>query len=429
VDGQRSSSLILTAARLWDGEAREVLHDAFVHVDNGLIVAVGRTAELGTPDPNIAAHELGDVTLMPGLINAHTHVNFSASPTTVVDYLAEKAAGVPRLMMRASHNAQRARRVGVTTIRDCGTLNEVVFALREAIADGTVLGPRVVASGHGITITGGHCHFISHEADTVDDVRRAVRLQAKAVADFVKIFASGGNLTPGTNPFAPQYTLDHLEACVEEAHRLDKRVAAHAHSPEAVRRASLAIVDTIEHCSFDAGTHVGFDPVAVERIAANGIAIVPTVGISTLRTIGDPAWLAANPQALRAASIIRDVRANVGRMHEAGVTVVAGSDAGIPNRHFDDFPADVGCLAQAPEMFGAGLPAHVALVAATSGAARALALADTGLIRAGYRADLVAVDGNPLVDLGALTRTRYVMANGRVAIDRQAERAVTPLLA
>src|SRR5262249_29909882 len=179
--------------------------DGFVLVDGERIDAVGRWAEFNESTTSTASAgpfpvvDCGDVTLLPGLINAHVHLTFSASTTVLNDYLTERDLGIEALTARARDNLRAAVAAGGTTGRDGGTLNEVAFAVRREVQSGELDGPRVVSCGLGVTTTGGHCHFFSMEVDTVEGLRRAVAEQARAGADFIKVFVTGGRLTPNTD--------------------------------------------------------------------------------------------------------------------------------------------------------------------------------------------------------------------------------------
>jgi imidazolonepropionase-like amidohydrolase len=262
---------------VWNGLADRPVPDGFVLVEGATITAVGRRAELGEAHDGIQHVDLGDATLMPGLINGHVHLTFSGTTSVVEDYTREAGDGLPALTLRAVHNLAAAARVGVTTVRDLGTVNEVAFAVRAAAADGRVTAPRVLSSGRPLTVTGGHCHWFSHCCDNADQIRTAVRRQVHEGADVIKIFASGGNMTPRTNPHEPQYTEDELRACIQEARRLQVPVAAHAHAPEAIRRAVAAGATTIEHCLFETPDGVDYDPAVGEMMARQGSAFCPTL--------------------------------------------------------------------------------------------------------------------------------------------------------
>jgi imidazolonepropionase-like amidohydrolase len=401
---------------VWDGESTKPIEHGFVQISHGSITAVGRTAELGT---DVVARDLGDVTLMPGLINAHVHITFAASQMLLDDYFREREAGIDVLMERARDNLAKAVSVGCTTVRDLGTLNEVVFAAREAIREGTLEGPDIIAAGEGITSTGGHCYFFGVEAEGADAVRAAVRRQHDAGADVIKIFATGGNLTPGSDPFSPQYSLSELSAAVDEARSCGLPVSSHAHSPEGISRSVVAGVNTIEHCMFETPSGVAFDEQIAEAMAEAGIAAVPTHGVSIMRYLADPAALDDLPperQATRRRLIGRfpEVMRNFKRMHEMGVPLISGTDAGIPSRKFDDYAADLTVLANES---GVGLGAYEALVAATSRCAERLNLSDRGVLRPGKRADILAVGGNPLERIEDMQRTLMVIVGGRTVVD------------
>ena len=398
---------IVCAERVWDGVAPRPLDGGFVAVAGGLITGVGRQAELGSRFDGARRVDLPGATLLPGLINGHVHLTLSGTAAPVDDYLADAAAGPCVLTLRAVANLEAAARAGVTTVRDLGTLNSVAFAVREASAQGRIASPRIVTSGEPLTVTGGHCHWFSHQCDTTAEIRRAVRCQSRAGADLVKIFATGGNLTPRTNPFAPQFSARELRACVEEAARLGLPVAAHAHGPEGIRRAVAAGASTIEHCLFETACGVEFDPAVADAMAARGVAFCPTLGAGLLRALADPD--PASPVVRRIAAKLPAIIGAMGGLLAAGVPLLAGSDAGVTHHPFGAYPADVAALA-AGELLG--LSPREALTAATSGAAAILGLADTGVLAPGRRADLLAVDGDPFARIADLCATRYVMLAG-----------------
>jgi imidazolonepropionase-like amidohydrolase len=398
--------------------------DGFVLVDDGRIGAVGRWAEVGdSTSPGAALGRVpivdcGDATLLPGLINAHVHLGLSGSMNVLEDYLAERDAGMEVLTARAVANLQAAVATGTTTVRDCGTLNEVAFMVRAGVEAGEVVGPRVLTSGAGLTTSGGHCHFFCHQVDTTAELRAAVTEQARAGADFIKIFATGGNLTPATNPFAAQYGADQIRAVVETAHAAGLSVAAHAHAPEGIANAIAARVDTIEHCNFETEERVAYDEALVEEIAKLGIVVCPTVnGRKPLPPEEVEALVAAYPVAQRMWPRIPEMRRNVRRMFDAGVVLIGGNDAGgIRGISFDLYPLGVAAMADVGQ-FPVGLSPVDALRASTSLAARACGLTDTGRLNPGLRADLLAVDGNPLDEISDLERVKLVICNGRIAAD------------
>ena len=399
--------LLIRAGRVFDGVAARVLEHAYVIVEGDTITAVGLQSEVVGHAGRFAQEiDLGpEATVLPGLINMHTHMSFSAGEAIFADHQRES---YETKLIRAVENLRTALHTGVTTVRDCGTLNGIAFAVRAAVDSGTMLGPRVIASGGGLTTTGGHLWFNGLEADGEVEVRRAVRAQAKAGADFIKVFATGGGTTPGTNSLAAQYTEAEMCAITEEARRLDKRVAAHAHGTPGVYTSIAARVTTIEHCSFLQPTGVQYEPEQGRRIADAGIYVCPTVfqGRSKLFP-RDPEQLTPPD---RQFLIEREARFGMLRqMVEQNIRLVSGSDAGVSYNTFSDYPGDLVLTVEGVDLS----PVYV-LKSATSVAAEALGRSDLGIIAAGKGADLLAVHGNPLQDIRALTQPLLVVARGRI---------------
>jgi imidazolonepropionase-like amidohydrolase len=402
--------LLIKAGRVFDGRAERTLENAYVMIDGDVIRAVGPQSDLEGGSGNFAREiDLGpEATVMPGLINMHTHMSFSAGQNVFSDHQEDT---YETKLIRATENLKMALSTGVTTMRDCGTLNGIAFPLRDAVEGGIFQGPRIIASGQGITTTGGHLWFCGVEADSATDVRRAVRSQVKAGADFIKVFATGGNSTPGTNPLAAQYSEVEMCAITEEAQRLGKRVAAHAHGTPGVRNAIAARVTTIEHCSFMQSDGLHYEADQARRIVDAGLYVCPTVfrGQSKFYTyeegqkLPDIAGLFAYQQARF--ELVR-------QFVEDGVRLVSGSDAGVTFNSFADYPDDLVYTAE-----GADLSPVYVLKSATSVAAEALGREDLGVLAPGKAADLLAVQGNPLQDMRALLNPRLVVLRGRVVRD------------
>ena len=400
------AELLIKAGRIFDGQAEAPLENGFVTVEDGRIAVVGNQADLGNEAARFGrAIDLGaDATLLPGLINMHTHITFSAGDTVFHDGVHDSNEV---RVMRAMNNLREALHCGITTIRDCGTLNSVAFPMRQAVAEGLVSGPRIIASGNGITTTGGHCWFCSTEADSEEEVRKAVRQQFKAGADFVKVFATGGNTTPGTNPLAAQYTEREMCAVTEEARRLELRVASHAHGTPGVISSIAARVHTIEHCTFLTPEGIQYEVEQAKRIADEGIYVCPTIfrGIAKVAERED---IKGSPQLKAHLAALEQRYQTLRGLIEQGVRIVAGTDAGVRQSGFGDYPADLKLMCE-----GSGLaPAHV-LKTATSAAAECLGRDDIGRIAPGMCADLLGVAGNPLQDMGDLGQTELVVARGR----------------
>ena len=393
------TSTTYRAARLYTALDDALIAPGAVTVVDDTIAYVGDPA--GAPAGGELV-DLGDVTLMPGLIDMHVHLTFSASERVLDDYLGESDE---LKLVRGVENARRALRSGVTTVRECGGQNALVFALREASRRGLITAPRIIAAGGSITTTGGHCWFFGLEADSEDDLRRAVRSQVKAGADYIKVMASGGGLTPRTNPVEPQYTAAQMRAVVEEAARLGLDVAAHCHGTASVAYAAAARVHTIEHCSFQ--THHGliYDEEAAGAVVEAGCYVCPTIAIGE-RAL--PTLPPGHPMRLIRERTGEQRAANLRRLHAAGARLISGSDAGVTLTPFEDFAYNITALVER-----VGLTPHAAIQTATVTAAEALRRHDLGALAPGRAADLLAVRGNPLDNIHALFDVAAVVARGR----------------
>lgn len=394
-----------TADRVLTGEKGELLEGAGVLVDGATIAWAGPAADLPADFGRVEQIPLGDVTLLPGLIDSHVHLGFDGGPNPVARMKAETDAQQLVLML---HSARELLSVGVTTARDLGARSYLDVVVREAIDAGVACGPRLVTAGSPLTVTGGHCWFMGGECDTDDEVRRMVRLHHKKGVDLVKVMSTGGFMTAGSAPWFAQFTDGQLAAAVGEAHRLGKRVAAHAHGVEGIRRAVGAGVDTLEHCSFVlADGTMTVDEELVDRIVATGTYVCPTVNLryaEFLATRGDT------------------FKPSLPVLHEHGANIIAGTDAGIDNVPHHAYVAGLEGLVLA------GLPTDEVLYAATARAAEALGLGDvTGRLRPGMAADLIAVEGNPLAEVSALRELRFVLTRGmRFRPDPVGEAATPP---
>ncbi len=370
---------------VWDGRADE-LRRADVLVSEGKIEAVGE-GFAGGRDVDVSGH-----TVLPGLIEAHAHLCFDATPGWRATFDSDSSH---QMLLRMAANGRKMLRAGIATVRDLGAPTDLAIELRNAVATGLAEGPRLIVAGAPITTTGGHCWFMGGECDGVDGIRKAVRERVKAGVDVIKVMASGGNMTPRTNPFEPQFTVEELTACVEEAHRLRRKVTAHAHGIAGVRVAVEAGVDCIEHCSFTVPGGYEFDRELIRRIADDGIVVSPTVSIGYRRWPDDG---------------MRQKRAEIlSEMISSGCKVVMSTDCGIPNVPHEALAAALDVFAEATVK----LPLNV-LKLATSRSAELLELHDRGTIEPGKAADLLVVEGNPLENLLDLERVRMVVKAGEI---------------
>lgn len=401
------SRTLIRAPRLFDGAARSAREHAFVLLEGECIAAVGDQRELSGGEQFDQVIELPpDCTLLPGLINMHTHISFSSSDRVFADALAESDV---HKMIRIAENLRSALATGVTTLRDCGTWPHLALPVRDAIERGQLTGPRIIASG-AITITGGHCWFCAREADSEEEIRKAVRAHVKDGVDFIKLFATGGNTTPGSDALATQYSAAQMCAATEEARRSGRRTASHAHAVDGVRHSIAARVTTIEHCSFQTAAGIGWDEDMVSAILDAGIYVCHTVFRASTKLERDT--LAADQQAMfdRRARVIEQRLVLTRRLADKGVKLIAGNDAGVSQVTFADFPGDLVLAAT-----GCGIAPVDVLISATGEAARALGRDDIGTLAPGKCADLLAVHGDPLADIHAITRPERVLARGRPA--------------
>jgi imidazolonepropionase-like amidohydrolase len=390
----------IRAAQVFDGSA--FLGPATVVVEGEQIVGV----EQGHPDlPNGTPVTTYDGTLLPGLFNCHVHL-VADSTIGGLERAGEMSDAELDSVIRSSLATQAVG--GVTTVRDLGDRH---YRTLEARALPGL--PRVVAAGPPITVPAGHCHYLGGEATGADGVRRAVEEHAERGVAVIKVMASGGMLTPGTDSFGTQFEADVLRAVVEAAHAAGLQVLAHAHSLAGIRHAFEAGVDGIEHFTGLTAEGLLLPDDLLADVAAAGIQVCPTMGADPAR-VPPPDKL---PPGLRAAferlgldfpSFTASRVTAVGRMRDHGITVVTGTDAGISP------PKGHGLVRFAIyELVAAGYPIAEALETATSGAAASCGLSDvTGSLRPGLAADLLVVDGDLRSDAEALGRPVTTMVRG-----------------
>lgn len=338
--------------------------------------------------------DLGNVTLLPGLIDAHVHLAFDATGEVLAPMLGLDDAALLEVMHT---NAQLHLDSGVTTVRDLGDRRFGSLALRERYRSEPSSGPELVVSGPPLTRRQGHCWYLGGEADTVDELRDAVAERAARGCDVVKVMATGGVITPGFLPHQSQYGLTELRAIVDAAHEHGLPTAAHAHGPRGIRDAAAAGVHSVEHCTFLDEASVVPDWDVVGQMIDAGVFVSATV--ASLPGVDLPPVMKARADA---------IRASFERMHTMGARLVITSDAGV----YVQKPHGVlphGVVAA----MSVGLTNAEALASATSVAAAACGLAGRkGAIMVGYDADLLAVHGNPLIEIGDIHRMAAVIRGG-----------------
>jgi imidazolonepropionase-like amidohydrolase len=403
---------VIEAGRLVDGTGVEPIEAARIVVEGERIREIGPASQVSVPGGDVERIDFSEYTIMPGLLDGHVHLNFSALPTALPDILSEDN---PRILLRAVHNAQLALRVGVTTVRDCGGRDLMPLRLRDAIAAGVIPGPRILAAGPAITVTGGHCYFFNGEVDSADGMRQLARQLAKDGVDFFKVMSTGGRMTPNTNVTAAQFTVEELTALVQEARRLNRKTTAHGHGTAGIRNAVAAGIDTIEHCTWvseEDDSVVDYDPSVADQMVKQGTYLSPT--ISPAR-VGDTAVADAHLSEVR-----RRTRAMRPKIREAqrdmlarGVRIIGSTDAGVANVPLDSMPGE---LEAAVEELG--LTPMQAITAATYTGSQAFDRAnDFGSLQAGLRADFLVVDGDPTKTISDVRKLRWVFKDGVAEVE------------
>lgn len=398
------------AGQVIDGLGDKPMRDAMVVVENGRIAGIQPETSLSRlRSSDFEILNAGSATLMPGLIDGHVHLHFSASEDPLQDLLSEFE---DKLLLRAVANAQAALRAGITTLRDCGSKGETVIALRDAINNRLLEGPRLLVAGMPITTTAGHCHFFGLEVDSEEQVLEASNRLLDSGVDLLKVMATGGNMTPGSNSRLIQYKLPHLRIIAEQAHRRGKRVAAHVHATPAIADCIEAGIDTLEHCSWQTELRVGTPTLdyrddLVDRLMERKAFVCPAFGRNYMMSPEEGAPIPERLEMWR--DFVENRFKTLRAMHKKGVPIFAGTDAGCKLTPFDSLP-DIMALMQRQ----LGMSNMETIRSATSVAAEALDIAaDAGAIEVGRRADLILIDGDPHGDLGALKRVVSVFRDGR----------------
>ncbi|MBI5167030.1 MAG: amidohydrolase family protein [candidate division NC10 bacterium] len=395
---------VLTNCRIIDGRGG-VLEKGFLIIEDSRIAWVGPVSEA----PSCEGAEVWDLqgmSLLPGFIDTHVHLCLDGSSDPVTRVLSEPEA---LTSLRFAENAKRTLEAGITTVRDAGSKGHYCFAVRQAIQERLILGPRLLLAGRAICMTGGHGWWMGREADGVDEVRKAAREELKAGADFVKLMATGGIMTKGVEPGSPQLTYEELRAGVEEARKAGKRTATHAQGAEGIKNALRAGIDSIEHGLF-------LDEESIALMLEQGTFLVPTTFVLTIFLEkgvegGIPDFMVKKAQAVRAPQV-----ESFRSAYKAGVKMAMGTDAGVYY-----FPHGQN-LVELQTMVELGMAPMEAICASTRVAAELLGLGDSlGTLEAGKLADLVVVEGNPLEDLRLLQdkeRIRHVFLEGRPVVRR-----------
>jgi len=408
---QQSKSIVIHAGHLLDVKTGKLLSDQAVVIEDGKITKVEAFAE-SKAAADVLRVDLPNATILPGLIDAHTHL--TSDPKFGYDSL---AISVARETLIGARNARVTLQAGFTTVRNVGAGGYSDVALRDAVNAGDVPGPRMLVSGPALSITGGHCdnNLLPYEyhatsdgvADGVAAVQHKVRENIKYGSDLIKVCATGGVLSKGDDPQASQYTLEEMKAIVADAHRLGRKVAAHAHGAQGILWASQAGVDSIEHGSY-------IDDAGIAEMKKNGTYLVPTLYLAD--------WFMENAERnhvpdfllAKAKAVMPAARKNIAHAFSSGVKVAFGTDAAV-------YPHGLNGR-QFAVMVKLGLSPLQSIQAATVNAADLLGWAGkVGSLEPGAWADIIAVEGDPLKDVTTLERVKFVMKGGEVVKNEYAK--------
>jgi imidazolonepropionase-like amidohydrolase len=406
-----SNETVIHAGRLLAEPGQPPKSQQSVRIEGGKIVAV--SAGFIDPPPGATLIDLRDRYVLPGLIDCHVHLTMQLGPNMRLALVEDSD---PKTGLVAAHRARLTLEAGFTTVRDLGARNpEVIYALRDAVAEGKVPGPRILAVGAILSPTGGHGQAYGYRQDVcscvqssvgvcdgVDGCRRAVRLQVAQGADAIKFAATGGVLSNIRAGIDQQFTTDELRTIIETAHNLGRRVSAHAHGTSGINAALENGVDSIEHGSF-------LDDTSIDLFLKAGAFHTPTI-IAGMTVLGmaQGGMVLTPAQREKALVVGMQIREALSRSYRAGVKISFGTDMGV-GPHGEN-------AREFALMVEAGMSCADAIKAATVTASELLDIADTaGTVTPGKSADIIAVAGDPLSDVTELERVKFVMAAGSLA--------------
>ncbi len=405
VIAQNKEITLIKAGQMFDAKTGRLLSNQAILIEGNRIKELGDIQSVMSKAPaNVRVIDLSNATVLPGLIDCHVHLTGDIQRPELANY------SLPLKTLIGAKNARITLDAGFTTVRDLGSPDYSGIALRDAINLGDIVGPRILASGRGLTPTGGHGDNnvlppelqISSESviDGVPEAMRKTRLFVKYGADVVKVMATGGVMSKGDSPAAESFSDEEIRAIVAEAHRLGRKVAAHAHGASGIKQAILAGVDSIEH-----GSYIN-DEIS-ELMKQKQVWLVPTIYL----TYWTPEYMertGVRAYSLeKAKTVTKAGQTNISRAIKVGVPVAFGTDAGVYPHGLNG--REFGMLVKL------GLSPTQAIQTATVNAAKLLGWADrVGSIEPGFFADIIAVSGDPLKDVTVLERVDFVMKDGQV---------------
>ncbi|MBI4280489.1 MAG: amidohydrolase family protein [Armatimonadetes bacterium] len=381
-------STLIKCGMLIDGTGARPVQGGAILVD-GTSIAMAGPADRVTAPAGVVVCDLSAYTVMPGMIDCHDHLQFDAG-----DEEAMSREPLAWLTARAAKNARQILRAGITTVRDVGAKGFGDVEIKKAIEAGLIPGPRLLVSGHFVVRTGGHAWYLGEQADGPDAIRAAIRRQIRGGADLVKFMITGGIATKGMDPVGATYTREEIWAAVDEAHREGKKAAAHGYGGPAVMHAVEAGLDSLEHGAMCSEAEL-------EAMASKGTSLVCTCGVMehVVATPGIPEFFREKGKLVLARYID-----TLSKARRIGVKVAVGGDT---------YHADPGVEMAA--LVKAGFTPMEAVQAVTRNGADLCGVLDqAGTIEAGKRADIIAVEGNPLDDVRAVRNVRWVMQDGVV---------------
>lgn len=407
VAAQATNAKVVYAGRLIDGSGDIIKNNASIIIENDRVKEI-KEGRVSVPGAEIV--DLSDYTVMPGLIDCHTHMTSQVGRDQLLKSLINRRSDAA---IMATVYARRTLMAGFTTVRDVGADGFVDISLRDAINAGTIPGPRMFVATHTLSITGGHgdaggiredllpeSDFKTGIVNTPEEAVKAVRYMAKYGADHIKITATGGVLSLADSGAGQQFTYEEMKAIVDAARLLDRKVAAHAHGAEGMKAALKAGVASIEH-----GTYL--DEEAIELFRKTGAYLVPTIiaGKTVEKNAKIPGFFPP-PIEAKARQIGPLIQSSFGRALRAGVKIAFGTDAGV-YPHGDN-------AREFEYMVEAGMKPIDAILSATRGGADLIGRRDIGCLKSGCYADVIAVKGDPLTDVKLLQNVGFVMKAGRV---------------